>query len=121
MRLTSWVHLVEQFDPEYPLLVVCALMTADIYGSRHLLEVWPSCGGEARRLRVFWQKRLSQRSEAGCRSCLVVGIFAGLGRDLDAKVCNDLVGCPPAVARLEGRKWLDLLILVTKREFPFRV
>jgi hypothetical protein len=76
-------------------------MTADIYCPRHLLEVWPGCGGEARGLRVLWQKRLSQRSEAGCRRCLVVGIFIAFDRDLDAEVCDNLVGCPSAVARLE--------------------
>jgi hypothetical protein len=102
MRLTSWVHLVEQLDPEYPLFVIGALMAADVHCPRHLLEVWPGCGGEARRLCVLWQKRFSQRGKAGCRRCLVVGIFVGYDRNLYAKVCDNLVGCPSAVARLEG-------------------
>jgi hypothetical protein len=111
LRLTSRVHLVEQLDPEYPLLAACALMTANIYRTRHLLEIRPSCGGEARRLGVFWEKRLPQRGEARGGG-LVVGICVGVDGDLDAKVCNNLVGGPAAVARLEGRQRLDLPLLV---------
>ena len=84
-------------------------MAAYVYRPRHLLEVWPRGGGEARGQGIFWEQRLAQCCEAGSRrSCLIVRVRVGIYGNVYAKVGDDLVGSPAAVARLEGGEGLDL-------------
>lgn len=51
--ITCWVHLLANFYPEYPLLIVLTLMASYIYCSRYLFEVWAGGGGEASGERIL--------------------------------------------------------------------
>jgi hypothetical protein len=110
---TCGVHFVVDLDPQDPLFRVATilLVVAYIDGARHLLEVWPRSGCEACRQRIFGKERPTHCCETGSRRCLVLGVGVGFGRNMDTKVCDDLVGCAAAVAGLEWRKRLDLEVV----------
>jgi hypothetical protein len=90
-------------------------MAAYVDGARHLSEVWPCCGCEARRQCILRKKRLAHCSESSSGSCFVLGVGGWVGWDVDAKVCDDLVGGAAAVARLEGREGFDLGVVSIER------
>ena len=91
-------------------------MTAYIDGPRYLLQIGPSCGGEARGQGVFGEERFAQSCEACCRSCLVFWVGGCVDGELNAEVGNNLVGGPAAVAGLEWREGLDLPCVSGGRE-----
>jgi hypothetical protein len=83
-------------------------MAAYVDRARDVREVGACCGGEARRQGILGEERLSQRGEAWGRCPRVFGACARVYGDLYAKVCDDLVCGPAAIARLERRERLDL-------------
>lgn len=105
-RVDGRVHALGKPDPQHALVAGRALVAADVDGARHLAEVGPRRRGEARGEGIFGQQRLAQRGEARRGRGLVVG--GRVGGQLDAKVCDDLVGGAAAVAGLERRERLDL-------------
>ena len=104
------IHSVAGLDPEHSLLAARTLVAAYIDGARDLLEVRASRGSESRRHCILGQDGPAQRREASGRgSCRVRGLCSVvMGGNVDAKVCDDVVGCPATVARLERREGLDL-------------
>lgn len=73
-----------------------------------MLEVGPCGGGEARRQGILWEYCFAQCGQAGGGGCLVFRTRVGFYGNLYAKVGDDLVGGPAAVARLERGEGLDL-------------
>lgn len=99
-------------------------MAAHIEGAGDLLEIGPCGGREACGEGVLGQQRSAQGGQTSIRCGFVGGtvIVDCFDRgDLDAEVCDNLIGRATAVARLQRRLWLDVsgwLPCIARALFP---